>query len=504
MPATTAQFLSLSPPRKWSVKKNKKGKRAALERDGAKNNHGSLLDKLQSRRGGGGNSERCHEKRRSSSMSPQPLLSSTKSSIPSSPDMTLLSGDTALLSVSFSSDSDDDKKSDADLAVDTAANNDNISEDSANAVDPPPDDMFTEKIESPNNNVDDKISAALDVFLTKCQNNQTENRSNKLEWAFLVDAMKEKSRQDPWLGKVLDGNIKNEEEKERSSTCNQNEEREEGQSMLDLDCAGKSITSELSASTTDWVDFPPQLFRSNTPRHQKTISGDYDSIIETMMPWDDADDQVNNDDDARKCLFGDDDNDLDCYGFVIGSVDEETIRLRQENELLRNKLEEMSTAAIERQDAPDVSKIEILQNEIDELKEELSLAKERLEVASETNIAINEAHDRKAEECEDLQREVNRLTELVQEQEKNRLENATETNKALNEAHDQKHKECEELKSDIDKFADSFATQHDNLQQLERRVSKLASENEELKASNRSLAKRLNNSCRQTNNERSK
>ena len=108
MPATTAQFLSLSPPRKWSVKKNKKGKKAALERDGAYNNHGSLLDKLQSRRGGGGNLERCHEKRRSS-ISPQPLLSSAKSSIPSSPDMTLLSGGTALLSASFSSDSNDDK-----------------------------------------------------------------------------------------------------------------------------------------------------------------------------------------------------------------------------------------------------------------------------------------------------------------------------------------------------------------------------------------------------------
>ena len=66
--------------------------------------------------------------------------------------------------------------------------------------------------------------------------------------------------------------------------------------MLDLDCqAEKSITSELSASTTDWVDFPPQLFRSTAPRQQKTISGDYDSIIETMMPWDDADDQVNSD-----------------------------------------------------------------------------------------------------------------------------------------------------------------------------------------------------------------
>jgi hypothetical protein len=497
MPATTAQFLSLSPPRKWSVKKNKKGKRASLERDGANNIHGSLLNKLQSRRGGGSNLERCNEKRRSSSMSPQPLLSSAKSPIPSSPDMTLLSGDTALLSVSFSSDSDDDKKSDVDVAVDAAANNDNIFQDSANAIDidpPPADNMCTEKIESPNNNVDDKISAALDLFLTKCQKNRTENRSNKLEWAFLVDAIKEKNRQslDPLLGKVLDGNINNEEKKERGGNCNENEEGEEGQSM-----SGKSITSELSASTTDWVDFPPQLFRSTTPRQQKTISGDHNSIIETIMPWDDADDQVNSDDDARKCLFGDDDNDLDCYGFVIGSVDEETIKLRQENELLRKQLEKMSTAtvAIERQDSPnDIKIIEKLQNKVDELKEELSLAKERLEVAAETNIAINDAHDRKAEECEDLQREVKRLTELVQE--KNRLENAAETNKALNEAHDEKHKECEELKSDIGKFADSFAAQHDNLQQLERRVSKLASENEELKASNRILAKRLNKTIR--------
>ena len=497
MPATTAQFLSLSPPRKWSVKKNKRGKRAALERDGANNIHGSLLNKLQSRRGGGGNLERCHEKRRSSSMSPQPLLSSAKSPIPSSPDMTLLSGGTALLSASFSSDSDDDKKSHDDLAVDTAANNDNTFEDSANAVDPFPDDMCTEKIESPNNNIDDKISAALDLFLTKCQKNQTENRSNKLEWAFLVDAIKEKSRQDPWLGKVLDGNIINKEEEERSSTCNQHEEGEEGRAM-----SGKSITSELSASTTDWVDFPPQLFRSTAPRKQKAISGDHDSIIETMMPWDDADDQVNSDDDARKRLFCDVDNDLDCYGFVIGSVDEDTTKVRQENELLRKKLEEMSTAAIERQDcSPNDSKIiEKLQNEVDELKEELSLAKERLEVAAYTNIVINDAHDRKAEECEDLRREVNRLTELVQE--KNRLENAAETNIALNEAHDQKHKECEELKSDIRKFADSFAAQNDNLQQLERRVSKLASENEELKASNRSLAKRLNSSCKTNRTKR--
>ena len=284
------------------------------------------------------------------------------------------------------------------------------------------------------------------------------------------------------------------EEKERSSTCNQHEEGgESGQSI-----AGKSITSELSASTTDWVDFPPRLFRSTAPRQQKTISGDYNSIIETMMPWDDADDQDNSDDDARKHIYGDDDNDLDCYGFVMGSVDEETVKLRQENELLRKQLEEMSTAAIERQDSQ--NDIKFLQNKIDELEAELLRSKKRLQVADETNAAINDAHDRKAEECEDLQREVKRLTELVQE--KNRLENVAETNKALNEAHDENHKECEELKSDICKFADSFAAQHDNLQQLERRVSKLASENEELKASNSSLAKRLNSSCKTNRTKR--
>jgi hypothetical protein len=200
----------------------------------------------------------------------------------------------------------------------------------------------------------------------------------------------------------------------------------------------------------DWVDFPPLLFRS-TPREQ-TMSYSSDGIIETMMPWDDADDQVNNDDGARKPLFGDDDNDLDWNGFLAGSVDEETIRLRHENELLRNKLEEMSTAANEMKDSQ--NDIKSLQNKVDELEEELLRSKKRLEVAAETNIAINDAHDRKAEECEDLKR-------------------------------------------DMETFAYSFAAQHEKLEQLEGSLRKLMTENEQLRA-NKDFAVRLNSNSTKT------
>jgi hypothetical protein len=194
----------------------------------------------------------------------------------------------------------------------------------------------------------------------------------------------------------------------------------------------------------DWVDFPPLLFRSiPTKQH---------GIIETMMPWDDADDQVNSDDDARKCLFGDDDNDLDCYGFVIGSVDEETIRLRQENELLQNKLEEMSTAANEMKDSQ--NDIKFLQNKVDGLEAELLRSKKRLQVADETNVAINDAHDRKAEECQ-------------------------------------------ELKRDMETFANSFAAQHEKLEQLEGSLRKLMTENEQLRA-NKDVAVRLNSNSTKT------
>ena len=178
------------------------------------------------------------------------------------------------------------------------------------------------------------------------------------------------------------------------------------------------------------------------------------SIIETMMPWDDADDQVNNDvGTRRKRLFGDDDNDLDWNGFLAGSVDEETIKLRQENKLLQNKLEEMSTAAIEIQDSQ--NDIKSLQNKIDELEAELLRSKKRLEVAAETNVAINDAHDRKDEECQ-------------------------------------------ELKRDMETFANSYAAQHEKLEQLEGSLRKLMTENEQLRASNKDFAVLLNSNSTKT------
>mmetsp|Transcript_5462 Transcript_5462/g.9308 ORF Transcript_5462/g.9308 Transcript_5462/m.9308 type:complete len:142 (-) Transcript_5462:5-430(-) len=64
-----------------------------------------------------------------------------------------------------------------------------------------------------------------------------------------------------------------------------------------------------------------------------------------------------------------------------------------------------------------------------------------------------------------------------------RMNFLTKCTEALNDAHDRKNEEYEELKREMDTFAETFAAQHNNMQELEGRLRNVMAENEELKCS---------------------
>ena len=217
-------------------------------------------------------------------------------------------------------------------------------------------------------------------------------------------------------------------------------------------------------SENDWVDFPAQSFIVSS--EEQVIIEDFGSIIASTMLGV-GDDISDNDDDAKKCLFGDVKVDWD--GFI----------------------DEFPTSS---------SMIETLQSEIKELKEELTLTQKRLETANTTNEALNEAHDQKHKELEQLNQDMDRFSDVIMlcmqklrernvalesenDDMKQRVNVLTRCTEALNDAHDRKNEEYDELKKDIDKFATTVAEQHDNMQVLEGRLRDAISENEELKSS---------------------
>jgi regulator of replication initiation timing len=93
-----------------------------------------------------------------------------------------------------------------------------------------------------------------------------------------------------------------------------------------------------------------------------------------------------------------------------------------------------------------------------------------------------------------LQNQVNELKEELKET-KERLQKAMQANTTLNDAHDRKHEELEALKSEMNEawlsFEDTYASQLKEINKVEGRNRKLISENEDLKASNRDLAAKI-------------
>eukprot|EP00985_Skeletonema_marinoi_P005297 scaffold2283_cov244-Skeletonema_marinoi.AAC.1 len=93
-----------------------------------------------------------------------------------------------------------------------------------------------------------------------------------------------------------------------------------------------------------------------------------------------GEDTNNDDSDARKRLF--DNNNIDFDGFI-----------------------DVSSASS--------SIIETLQNEVNELKEELTQTKKRLESATTTNEALNEAHDQKHKELEQRNQDMGKFSDII-------------------------------------------------------------------------------------------
>eukprot|EP00984_Skeletonema_dohrnii_P023236 scaffold12325_cov72-Skeletonema_dohrnii-CCMP3373.AAC.2 len=233
--------------------------------------------------------------------------------------------------------------------------------------------------------------------------------------------------------------------------------------------AGTQLVIGGDGADDDWVDFPTQSFVSNSDA--QTSNNDFGSILTSTMMGEDTN---NDDSDARKRLF--DNNNIDFDGFIDDSSASSSI-------------------------------IETLQNEVNELKEELTQTKKRLESATTTNEALNEAHDQKHKELEQLNQDMDKFSDIImlcmqQLRERNatlvseneelksstedmrvRMNFLTKCTEALNDAHDRKNEEYEELKREMDTFAETFAAQHDNMQELEGRLRNVMAENEELKCS---------------------
>lgn len=93
-----------------------------------------------------------------------------------------------------------------------------------------------------------------------------------------------------------------------------------------------------------------------------------------------------------------------------------------------------------------------------------------------------------------LQNQVNELKEELKET-KQRLQKAMQANTTLNDAHDRKHEELEALKSEMNeawlRFEDTYSSQLKEINKVEGRNRKLLCENEDLKTSNRDLAAKL-------------
>jgi len=241
--------------------------------------------------------------------------------------------------------------------------------------------------------------------------------------------------------------------------------------------AGTQLVIGGDNAEDDWVDFSTQSFVSNSDA--QTSNNDFGSILASTMMGEDTN---NDDSDARKRLF--DNNNIDFDGFIDDS-------------------------------SASSSLIETLQNEVNELKEELTQTKKRLESATTTNEALNEAHDQKHKELEQLNQDMDKFSEIImlcmqQLRERNatlvseneelksstedmrvRMNFLTKCTEALNDAHDRKNEEYEELKREMDTFAETFAAQHDNMQELEGRLRNVMAENEELKCSKEDLGLRV-------------
>lgn len=190
--------------------------------------------------------------------------------------------------------------------------------------------------------------------------------------------------------------------------------------------------------------------------------------------------------------------------------EEKISKLKEENQFLRNKIEVLTAmersitendgecssasasslkkeardgdcALIARQSIGSVRSMDRVRNEADweNMSEDYLPGSPTMNVSSTLEI---------------LQNQVNELKEELKET-KERLQKAIQANTTLNDAHDRKHEELEALKSEMNEawlsFEDTYASQLKEINKVEGRNRKLQCENEDLKTSNRDLAAKL-------------
>jgi predicted nucleic acid-binding Zn-ribbon protein len=236
---------------------------------------------------------------------------------------------------------------------------------------------------------------------------------------------------------------------------------------------GAQLVIGGEVSTEDsWVEFPTQSFVSSNSSQSPPSEDDFGNILASAFGGDDTNYDSDSAADARKRLF--DSTNIDFNGFI-------------------------------RDSSASTSMMETLQHEVNELKEELAQTKKHLEAATATNEALNEAHDQKHKELEQLNQDMDKFSDVIMlcmqqlrkrnadlaskneelksstEDMRARMNFLTKCTEALNDAHDRKSEECAELKREMDAFAETFAAQHDNMQELEGRLRNVMEENEELR-----------------------
>jgi len=197
-----------------------------------------------------------------------------------------------------------------------------------------------------------------------------------------------------------------------------------------------------------------------------------------------------------------------CTSFTadITDTEEDTSKLREDNQILRKQLEllrgmgpnsvipddqeydesvapgeEGSAASSEKGFIGDAYAVYATSSDKSDQDERIRLQK----IINELKEELKQTKKRSKYDLDD----VNRVNTSLRRD----LERAEYTSTALNDELDLKYEEYEALQEDLEKFAETFATQHEELQQLEGRVKKLASENEELQASNNDKSDKIIN-----------
>lgn len=183
-------------------------------------------------------------------------------------------------------------------------------------------------------------------------------------------------------------------------------------------------------------------------------------------------------------------------------------KLKEENQFLRNKLEvltamersitenngECSSASSSKKEATDEDCALIARQSIGSVRSMDRVGNESDWENMNEDYLHGSPTMNVSSTLEILQNQINELKEELKET-KERLQKAMQANATLNDAHDRKHEELEALKSDMNEawlsFEDTYSSQLKEINKVEGRNRKLLSENEDLKSSNRDLAAKL-------------